>query len=52
LKSALIDYGFKYLTFPDYDVETERLKLEAWLYKIWNGEDPIELLRVGLGDKG
>ena len=34
----------KYLTFPDYDPEEEELKLELWLYKIWNGEGPAKLL--------
>jgi len=34
----------KYLTFPDYDAETERLKLEAWLYLLWDGQDPTEYL--------
>ena len=34
----------KYYTFPEYDTEEEKLKLEAWLYLIWDGEDPIEYL--------
>lgn len=35
----------KYFTFPEYDSEEDMLKLEAWLYLIWGGEDPVEYLR-------
>ena len=32
----------KYFTFPAYDFELERLKLESWLGFIMNGENPVE----------
>lgn len=34
----------KYLTFPDFDAETEKLKLVGWLYLIWDGVNPVEYM--------
>ena len=35
----------KYHTFPnDFDAETEKLKIEAWLYLIMEGINPVDWL--------
>lgn len=34
----------KYLTFPEYDVGEDKLKLEWWLFHIMNGDKPIVVL--------
>jgi len=42
----------KYKTFPnDFDAEEYMLKIEAWLYLIWDGIDPIDWL-WSIGWKG
>jgi hypothetical protein len=34
----------EYFTFPDYDVEEERLKLELWLYFTRQELNPVEYM--------
>jgi hypothetical protein len=33
---------FEYLTFPAFDCELDMVKIEWWLFKLMNGEDPTE----------
>jgi len=32
----------RYLTFPDYDMEEVKLKMELWLCLTWEGISPVD----------